>query len=594
MPRRSAETQLQRMVESICHEAFYNSGIWIDESAGVYVGWAAHQASFGDGMPVRNAREDTFLVFSGEDFHCQDGPAKTKAECLSNLLDLYEGACRFLPRLDGRFHGLLIDTKGGTATLFNDRYGMHQIYYHEAKEGFYFAAEAKAILAVRPELRSVDPVALGELVSCACVLGDRSLFKGIYLLPPAAAWISRQGTLVQKETYFRPKEWEEQSKLDSESYYQEIRRIFSGKLARYFAGSQSVGMSLTGGIDTRMIMAWQKSRPGSLPCYTFGGTYRDCRDVVMAKRVAEVCEQPHEVITIGKEFLSRFPRYAERTVYLTDGCADVSRSPALYGNERAREIAPVRMTGVYGSEVLRRLRSFKAVDPPPDLFHPGLLSHVQSAKDKYQSLLDLHPVSFTVFRPTPQRAVDTLEQSQLVVRTPFLDGDIVRTAFRAPDSSGARNDASADNNVCLRLIADGNQVLGRIPTDRGLGGTKNGIRGAASRALLEFTFKSEYAYDYGMPQFVARVDHVLSPLHIERLFLGRHKFQHFRVWYRDDLSGYVQEMLLDSRALGRPYVTRKGVEMIVHAHVKGNRNFTTEIHRLLSLELMHRLFVDAA
>ena len=32
--------------------------------------------------------------------------------------------------------------------LFNDRYGMHRIYYHETKEAFYFAAEAKAIAKI--------------------------------------------------------------------------------------------------------------------------------------------------------------------------------------------------------------------------------------------------------------------------------------------------------------------------------------------------------------------------------------------------------------------------------------------------------------
>jgi len=38
----------------------------------------------------------------------------------------------------------------------------------------------------------------------------------------------------------------------------------------------------------------------------------------------------------------------------------------------------------------------------------------------------------------------------------------------------------------------------------------------------EFTVKSEYAYDYGMPQWLARIDHILAPLHLEELFLGRH------------------------------------------------------------------------
>ena len=107
-----------------------------------------------------------------------------------------------------------------------------------------------------------------------------------------------------------------------------------------------------------------------------------------------------------------------------------------------------------------------------------------------------------------------------------------------------------------------------------------------------FTFKAEYAYDHGMPQSVAKIDHALSPLHLERLFLGRHKYYHFRVWYRDQLSNYVQEMLLDSRSLSRPYLNRRTVEAMVHGHIHQGRNYTNEIHGLLSLELLHRLFVD--
>ena len=99
-----------------------------------------------------------------------------------------------------------------------------------------------------------------------------------------------------------------------------------------------------------------------------------------------------------------------------------------------------------------------------------------------------------------------------------------------------------------------------------------------SRSLFEFQFKAEYAYDYGMPQWVARVDRPLSRLHLERLFLGRHKFYHFRVWYRDALAGYLQDTLLAPRALSRPYLDRKALEAIVHHHVAGSRNYTIEIH----------------
>jgi asparagine synthase (glutamine-hydrolysing) len=52
-------------------------------------------------------------------------------------------------------------------------------------------------------------------------------------------------------------------------------------------------------------------------------------------------------------------------------------------------------------------------------------------------------------------------------------------------------------------------------------------------------------------------------------------------------------MLLDSRSLSRPYLQRDTVERLVKGHLKGNRNYTTAIHKLLTLEHMHRLFIDS-
>lgn len=594
MPRERAERQLLRMLESVRHEAFYETSMWIDEPSGLYVGWSVRKNSFSDAMPLRNERGDLVLVFSGEEFS-EAGTArrlKERGHVLeekgpSYLVHLAEDDPTFPACLNGRFHGLLSNQSGGTAVLFNDRYGMHRMYYHEAKEGVYFAAEAKSILAVRPELRTADPQGLGEFVSCGCVLENRSLFKGIHVLPPASAWIFRNGSIAHKNSYFQPREWEEQAPLDSESYYSQIRDIFSDNLPRYFDGQERIAMSLTGGLDTRMIMAWQRPAPGSLPCYTFGGTYRDCRDVRIARHVAAECGQSHDVIRVGQEFLSRFPQYAERTVYLTDGCMNVSHSPDLYVNERAREIAPVRMTGNYGDEVLRRIRVFKPTDPGDGLFHTDFLSQLKLATETYASLLRVHPLSFSVFRQAPWHhyGLFALEQTQISVRTPYLDNDLVRTVFRAPES------AFANNDVRLRLIADGNSGLRQIRTDLGFGGT-NGTVGRVSREFQQFTMKAEYAYDYGMPQWVARLDHVLSPFHLERLFLGRHKFYHFRVWYRDALSQYVREMLLDPRTLARPYLERNGLTTMVRDHVAGVRNYTTEIHKVLTLELLHRLFLD--
>ena len=139
------------------------------------------------------------------------------------------------------------------------------------RDAFYFAGEAKAILAVLPELRRADPRGLGEFVAVGCVLENRSLFEGIQVLPPGSAWTFRNGSIERKATYFQPQEWEQQTPLEPEAYYRELRDVFSRNLPRYFNGNQPIGMSLTGGMDTRAVMAWRKPGPGTLPCYTFGG-----------------------------------------------------------------------------------------------------------------------------------------------------------------------------------------------------------------------------------------------------------------------------------------------------------------------------------
>ena len=583
------------MVDTLRHEPFYETGTWVDESLGLYVGWCARKHSFSDPMPLRNERGDVVLVFSGEEFAAPGTARRLKerghtldVEGPEYLVHLYEEDPSFPAGLNGRFHGLLADRTRRTATLFNDRFGMHRIYYHQAKDGFYFAAEAKAILAVRPELRRIDPRGLGELVSCGCVMENRTLFAGIAVLPAASNWVLRNGTTERKAVYFQPDEWESQTPLDPEAYYQELREIFSRNLPRYFEGREPIAISLTGGLDSRLIMACLKPGGQFLPCYTFAGMIRDCQDAIVARHVARVCGQPHQVIRVGGDFLARFPAYAERTVYLTDGCAEVSRSADLYINQAARLIAPVRMTGNYGGEILRRVRAFKPIEPLSGLFSAELLASMRQAEGTYARLLQGHPLSFAAFQQAPwyHYGLLALEQTQLTVRSPYLDTELVRAVFRAPAS------ACADDDVCLRLIADADPRLRQIRTDRGAGGQS--LSAAAFHMLRELQFKAEYAYDYGMPQWLALIDRLLSPLKPERLFLGTHKFCHFRLWYRDVLSEHIREVLLDPSTLSLPYVEPKTVEAVVDGHLAGRRNYTTEIHKLLTVELVHRLFTKSA
>jgi asparagine synthase (glutamine-hydrolysing) len=462
---------------------------------------------------------------------------------------------------------------------------MHRLYYTETKDGFYFASEAKAILKVLPELKSPDDRGLGELVACGCVLENRTIFRGICVLPGASQWTFQCGRLEAKKSYFDPSEWEGQTEQDPERHAQQLRSILGDRLGLYFGGDQ-VAMSLTGGLDTRLIMAWRHPNPQSLPCFTFGGMLRECRDIKVARQVAAACGQEHQVLVLGQDFLAQFPRYAERTVYLTDGCTSVRHAPDLYLNEQVATMARVRMTGNYGDEVFRRFRILKPKQPRGGIFSLDFQNQIDAAVETYSRYLSHHPLTFAAFRQAPwaQYGLLSLEQSQVSIRSPFLDNEMVRQMYCAPQS------ACADNALRIRLISDASPQLASIPTDLGFG--DESFAGAALRRIHALTMKAEYAYDYGMPKWLAKIDCAVSRLHPEYLFLGRHKFCHFRLWYKTVLAGYVRDVLFDPRSLTRPYLSRGSVQSMVADHQTGKNNYTTQIHQLLHLELLHRSFID--
>ena len=211
MPHQAAERELNVMVGALSRDPSYETGTWIDEPRGIYVGWSSRKNSFAEGMPLTSESGNVTLIFSGEEYRDRSKHrlSKVKSEISARsgpeyLLQLYEDDASFPANLNGRFHGLVADRARGTAKLFNDRYGMHRLYYHESKDAVYFAVEAKAILAVRPELRVIEQRALGEFIACGCVLENRTLFHHIHALPPASCWLFGPGALQTKAKLFRP------------------------------------------------------------------------------------------------------------------------------------------------------------------------------------------------------------------------------------------------------------------------------------------------------------------------------------------------------------------------------------------------------
>lgn len=594
-PRLENRQAIEAMVASMKHESFYSSGTHVDEKAGVWLGWTTFAGSYADCLPIWNEQRNLLMIFAGEVFPDREEVDSVrgrghefKAGNASYLLHLYEElGPDFVSELNGWFAGLVLDLRLNKIFLFNDRFGAERIYFHEEDDGLFFASEAKALLKVLPETRRLELNSFAETLTCNCALQNRTLFSGVSLLPGASLWTFSIGQPPQKTLYFKKEAWEQQPVLDESQYYEKFKCLWQRLLPRYVRSGERAALSLTGGVDSRMILAWLKTDPGSLPCYTWGSRYRECNDVRLARKIAQICHQPHQPIPLDGTFLSEFPRLAEEAIFISDGTADATGAMDLHLQRIAREIAPIRVTGSNGGELLRRKVVFKAGLPSSSLFTPELLRFAESAAETYRTESLGNRGTFSAFKQLPWFMYRTLslERSQLTLRTPYIDNDLVALSYQAPPEC-------LNLSFALRVTCDGEPALARIPTDRGI--VLRGFPGTKKLRHLwhQSIFKAEYAFDTGMPQWLARVEHRLAPLRLGTLLAGHHKSYHFRMWCRDELASYIKDVLLDQRTLTRPYLNSREVVKVVEAHVQGTANYTDEILRLLTAELVQRTLLE--
>lgn len=582
---------LRIMLASIQHEKFYSSGMYDNPSMSVYVGWNCLSNSDCDCLPATNQAKDVVLFLIGEVFDNGDRIASSGGgsgnKIARALIRLYEKCGeKFFDNLNGCYCGLLLDTVRGTAFLFNDRYGMYRLFVHEAKDGFYFSSEGKALLAALPQLREFDPKGVGEFLTCGCTLASRSLYKGVNVLPGGALWTVENGEIKKKGRYFNRKDWLGQERLDQKRFLQVAVDSFGGLVNRYTEGFSPVGISLTGGLDSRMIMACLPKLPGEFPCYTFGSMYRDTFDVQTARQVAKACGQPHHELVLGEAFLNDFPRYLERAIFISDGYLGMSGAAELYVNSLARHLSPVRLTGNYGGELLRGDRAFKHKFPKGRFISSELQPFLHEAQMTFRELEDTDPVTFALFRQAPSQGYGRLavERSQVVLRSPFMDNDLVKMVYQAPPQLLKGDD------FCVIIVSRFNPDLLKIPTDQGFLGAGSQLGGLKRRIYRRILIKAEYLVSHGMPNWMAAITRFGIRNIIETTVLGSDKFQHFHTWSHKYLGEYIRDVISSDRIdIGGLFIKRQ-IENMIRDHVSGKSNFINEIDKILTLFLASQTF----
>ena len=305
-------------------------------------------------------------------------------------------------------------------------------------------------------------------------------------------------------------------------------------------------------------------------------------DIRRAQQLAAICNHPHEVIRISEQFLQEFAGYARKSVYLSDGAHDAFGAHDVYFNEMARHIAPIRLTGKFGSEVVRTRRMIPSGNFPRHLVQPWLAHFLDEAPLFDHLSRRTHPLTRVVTEEIPWYELGrvTIEQSKVVMRTPYMDNALVKLMYQAPP--GVRS----SRELQVRYIKQRSQELGDLPTNMG-GMAKNGQPiGKITYSLFWALFKAEYIYLFATPHWLTRIDRKLEKLRPERMLAGRQKFEAYRIWIKTHLADSIRDILLNPRARCTEYFDKASVEQVVERHVAGTHNYLYEINKMLTIELI--------
>ncbi len=582
------ERDLQLMTEAMRHESFYAGGQYINRDVGLYMGWAAHPNTLGARMPFVSQDKQTVLIISGEHFQTHHGSNSTDHEDNTvqngeHFLRLYrESEEQFLRSLNGWFSGVAVDLAKGKVTLFNDRYGMGRIYWHQDDEEFIFGSEAKSLLRVRNKLRAIELESLAEFVNFNCVLGNKTLFKGISLLPGASSWSFSRSAVPQKQKYFEFAEWEHQPTLPARDFYAQFKDTVSAVFPCYATGPDSVGMSLSAGLDTRLILSSVLDKGYNLPSYTFGGLWGETYDIRTARKLAQICHQPHEVIRIDEQFLRDFGSYAQKSIYISDGTHDALGAHDVYFNQMAHRIAPIRLTGKFGSEVVRNRRLIASWKFAPHMVRPEFARYLDGALPFSQISDAAHPLTRVVSQEIAwgEYGRVSVEQAGTILRTPYMDNDLVKLMYQA--QPGVRE----SRELQARYVIENGQSVARVPTNMGPVWPDHKLLSGAAYLPLWALFKIEYVYLYSTPHWLTRIDRKLANLRLERIIFGRQKFEGYRIWMKTHLADYLRDVLLRPSAQLGDFFDREEVSKAVNGHLAGTHNYIFEINKMLTIELI--------
>ena len=607
-------SDVHRMCQAIVHRGPDEEGIFVKDGTGLGMRRLSIIDVEGGHQPVFNEDRSVWAVFNGEIYNFVELRAELESrghhfythsdtEVIVHHYEELGPEC--VRRLKGMFAIAIWDESRKSLLLARDRLGKKPLHYAFSNGRLLFGSEIKAILAIAPELAVPNPEALLQYFYFGYVPDPLTAFAAIRKLPPGHLMEYFRGSLKERCYWDVPAYGSAPPQSE-----EECLQILESKLAEAvrirLMSEVPLGVLLSGGVDSSIVVALM-ARASSSPVKTFSIGFAEDRfnEAQYARVVAERFGTEHHEMVVD-------PNLEETITYLTsmleEPFGDSSMLPTYFVCRMARQKVTVALSGDGGDELFAGYDRYAVA-----MQRRHLDGFPQWAGRLYRQRL--HPRV-----PVGVYGRNYAWNATLNWRDRYLDGvtalpardrerslfskDFLALADRLPDplqqfQDYYDNTPGAPDDLSRLLYLDTKTYLvGDILTkvDRMSMATSLEVR----VPMLDHEFVEWAA---GLPiewKFRASTRKYLLKRLAERLgipaeLLHRPK-QGFQLpmeqWLRGELKQKFLSILTEPRTLQRGYFRPDALRGMVDEHVRGRRNRTGMLWRMLILEWWHRNYLE--
>ena len=359
-----------RMADAIVHRGPDDSGVWVDSSAGIALGFrrlAIVDLSAHGHQPMRSASGRFIIIFNGEVYNHRSLRRELESSGCSFrghsdtevILAAFEqwGIESAVRRFIGMFAIAVWDVSRRELSLIRDRLGIKPLFVYHWDGLLSFGSELKALLAGPEFDRTLDTSALTSYLRYLYVPAPQSIFRHVIKLPPGhiltisdpTAPLPASQPFWSVETAATEGQGAQFSGGEKDAIA-ELETVLTDAVCLRMQADVPLGALLSGGIDSSTVVAlMQASADRPVKTFTIGFDQQEFNEAAHARAVANHLGTDHtELHLTGADALAVVPRLAEM---FDEPLADPSQLPTFLVCELARREVTVALTGDGGDEL---------------------------------------------------------------------------------------------------------------------------------------------------------------------------------------------------------------------------------------------------